>query len=248
MLKFFRKIRQQLLSENSYSKYLLYAAGEILLVMIGILLALQVNNWNGQRMDRKNETQFLKRLHSDILWDMDILSENLARLSSKKERLQQVRKIFENKEILNKDSLFYLLERSAVMGTDLREDRRKSTFEEMVTAGQLQIIQDVALRNNVARFYSMWNHWYDRVSNHRSDYRMLIFKLCDLQKVLNKELIFSKEEQITLYDLLEQKGLSREFELNLTHENNYATFAIIRMNSLKKMTASIIKELGSKNN
>lgn len=46
MIKFFRIIRQQLLSQNRFSKYLLYAIGEILLVMVGILLALQVNNWN----------------------------------------------------------------------------------------------------------------------------------------------------------------------------------------------------------
>jgi hypothetical protein len=46
MIKFFRKIRQNLLSENKLSKYLLYAIGEIMLVMIGILLALSINNWN----------------------------------------------------------------------------------------------------------------------------------------------------------------------------------------------------------
>ena len=46
MIKYFRKIRQQLLTQNRFSKYLLYAVGEILLVMVGILLALQVNNWN----------------------------------------------------------------------------------------------------------------------------------------------------------------------------------------------------------
>jgi len=247
MIKFFRKIRQQLISENQTSKYLLYAAGEILLVVIGILIALQINNLNAQRIDRKNEAQFLTRLLSDISRDMDILSDNLTHLAAKKEKLQQVGQIFDNKEIHYKDSLFYLLERSAVMGTDLREDRRKSTFEEMVTAGQLQIIQDVTLRDNIAQFYSMWNHWYDRVGNHRSDYRMLIFKLGDLQKVLNKEVNLKKEDPISLYDLLAQKGLSNDFELNLTHEKNYASFAIIRMNSLKKMTAEIITELASKN-
>ena len=46
MIKFFRKIRQRLLTENKFSKYLLYAFGEILLVVIGILIALQINNWN----------------------------------------------------------------------------------------------------------------------------------------------------------------------------------------------------------
>jgi hypothetical protein len=46
MIKFFRKIRQQLLTENKFSKYLLYAIGEIVLVVIGILIALSINNWN----------------------------------------------------------------------------------------------------------------------------------------------------------------------------------------------------------
>ena len=46
MIKFFRKIRQRLLTENKFSKYLLYAIGEIILVVIGILIALQVNNYN----------------------------------------------------------------------------------------------------------------------------------------------------------------------------------------------------------
>ena len=49
MIKFFRKIRQQLLVENKFSKYLLYAIGEIILVVIGILIALQINNWNEVR-------------------------------------------------------------------------------------------------------------------------------------------------------------------------------------------------------
>ena len=49
MIKFFRKIRLQLLGEGKTAKYFKYAIGEILLVMIGILLALQVNNWNEGR-------------------------------------------------------------------------------------------------------------------------------------------------------------------------------------------------------
>jgi len=54
MLRFFRTLRQRLLTENKFSRYLLYAVGEILLVMIGILLALQVNNWNNNRIDASN--------------------------------------------------------------------------------------------------------------------------------------------------------------------------------------------------
>ncbi|MFZ9004373.1 MAG: hypothetical protein ACO3AE_10155, partial [Robiginitalea sp.] len=53
MLPFFRKIRKRLFSDPRIGKYLLYAAGEILLVMVGILLALQVNAWNEERLRQK---------------------------------------------------------------------------------------------------------------------------------------------------------------------------------------------------
>lgn len=52
MLKIFRKVRQNMIKKNKVSTYILYAIGEIVLVMIGILLALQVNNWNEDRIQR----------------------------------------------------------------------------------------------------------------------------------------------------------------------------------------------------
>jgi len=71
MLKFFRNIRQNLLSEGKTGKYLKYAVGEIVLVVIGILLALQVNNWNEQRKERLLEVELrngiAKNLQSNVV-------------------------------------------------------------------------------------------------------------------------------------------------------------------------------------
>lgn len=66
MIKFFRQIRQTLIMENKTGKYLKYALGEIVLVVIGILIALQINNWNQDRIDRKNEMKILKELKTDL--------------------------------------------------------------------------------------------------------------------------------------------------------------------------------------
>ena len=66
MIKFFRRIRQQLLTENKISKYLLYAVGEIFLVMIGILIALQVNEWNNERNRKKSEQAIIEQLIIDL--------------------------------------------------------------------------------------------------------------------------------------------------------------------------------------
>jgi len=69
MIKFFRPIRHNLLMENKTSKYLKYAIGEILLVMVGILLALQVNNWNENRKSHLNEVKLVKQLIDDARAD-----------------------------------------------------------------------------------------------------------------------------------------------------------------------------------
>jgi hypothetical protein len=66
MLHFLRRIRRSLINTGATRKYLLYAVGEILLVMIGILLALQVNNWNEEKKERKVEYNILLQMISDL--------------------------------------------------------------------------------------------------------------------------------------------------------------------------------------
>ncbi|WP_422106392.1 DUF6090 family protein [Winogradskyella sp.] len=66
MIKFFRKIRQRLLSENKFSKYLLYAIGEIILVVIGILIALQINTMREHALEQKKEQAFLREINLDF--------------------------------------------------------------------------------------------------------------------------------------------------------------------------------------
>jgi hypothetical protein len=68
-MKFFRKIRQRLLTENKFSKYLIYAIGEIILVVIGILIALQINNWNEKRIEAKKATDYLYEFQKDLASD-----------------------------------------------------------------------------------------------------------------------------------------------------------------------------------
>ncbi|RNC92089.1 MAG: hypothetical protein ED555_02985 [Allomuricauda sp.] len=77
MIKFFRRIRQKLLSENKFSKYLLYAIGEIILVVIGILIALQINNWNENRKDRTLEHSTLIEIKNSLELDSKLLKDEI---------------------------------------------------------------------------------------------------------------------------------------------------------------------------
>jgi len=69
MIKFFRKIRQRLLMENRTGKYLKYAVGEIVLVVIGTLIALQINNWNENRITKNLTKSYLLNIKSDLKAD-----------------------------------------------------------------------------------------------------------------------------------------------------------------------------------
>ncbi|NKI30933.1 DUF6090 family protein [Croceivirga thetidis] len=71
MIKFFRRIRQKLLSENKFSKYILYAIAEIILVVIGILIALQINNWNEERKRAALEEKILLEIKDDLKFNIE---------------------------------------------------------------------------------------------------------------------------------------------------------------------------------
>ncbi len=76
MIKFFRKVRQKMLTENRFSKYLLYAIGEIILVVIGILIALQLNNWNETRKSEDQIKAVLQQIYTVIDQDIERLTTN----------------------------------------------------------------------------------------------------------------------------------------------------------------------------
>jgi hypothetical protein len=82
MLKFFRRFRQKFIDEGNFKRYLIYAIGEILLVMIGILLALQVNNWNENKKDRKVESKLLIELKENLNVNQDRLQDEILKEQS----------------------------------------------------------------------------------------------------------------------------------------------------------------------
>jgi len=77
MIKFFRAIRQNLLNEGKTAKYLKYAIGEIVLVVIGILIALQINNWNQDIQQRQKEKKILIELKRDLVSNDSILQQEI---------------------------------------------------------------------------------------------------------------------------------------------------------------------------
>lgn len=143
MISLFRKIRQKLLSQNRVTRYLIYALGEILLVVIGILIALQVNNWNEIRKQRQVELKYFYNLKNDLLADQDRL-DHLVEIA--KGKVNAASKI---KLKSDHDSIGSLYDFSTEMLTLLFSDEFRpndNTYEEMKSSGNFNMIQNDQLK------------------------------------------------------------------------------------------------------
>mgnify|MGYP000530513337 CR=1 FL=1 len=98
MIKFFRKIRYNLMGQNKTGKYLKYAIGEIVLVVIGILIALQINNWNQNRIEANEELNILKALKVGLETDLNDLNYNAISIENSINSANTVIQSLENDE------------------------------------------------------------------------------------------------------------------------------------------------------
>ncbi len=101
MIKFFRKIRYDLMEKNKTGKYFKYAIGEIILVVIGILIALQINNWNEERKERSDTIALLQNTQISVKEDIAQLRFQIALLEKLSKNTYLALKVIENEETLN---------------------------------------------------------------------------------------------------------------------------------------------------
>ena len=152
MIKFFRHIRKQLLSENRFSKYLLYALGEIILVVIGILLALQINSWNQQRQMIKKEGQFLNEINENLNEDLQAIEKNLAFNQKKYEAIDSA---FHYMALMEQDKRYGKQFSSLlpILSNGVYYSPSRIAFDGIVSTGQIEIIRSTSLRKQLARYY-----------------------------------------------------------------------------------------------
>lgn len=150
MLRFFRKIRQQFLLENQVSKYLLYAFGEILLVMIGILLALQVNNWNEVRKQDLELQSYLFKIANNMEQDFVIAKDYILRRDSLKSKSQQAVLTIDNKEFD-----FKILQQAAACFVEFYFIANKSGFEALKSSGFIGKIKNPKIDALLHEYYAI---------------------------------------------------------------------------------------------
>ena len=208
MISFFRKIRERLLSESKISNYLLYAIGEILLVMIGILLALQVNEWNNDRIDKKKEQNILLNLRVDFQNNISNIDEVYASFMQAYEASVDLLDIIKNDEDIDPQETERLID--DIINKTKSLDLITGSIDEIFNTGSLHLIQDPVLRKDI----SNWSYYYTDTDDDIVIYKNYLFEFF-IPSLTNKVILRNMEVPDFFEPDVEFKNISRSgFEID----------------------------------
>ncbi len=210
-MKLFRGIRQGLIKNGDIKRYLLYAVGEILLVMIGISLAFQVSNWDENRIKKNAEVRYYENIRDQIVDDKELI-EHLRELN--KEFMVQyiyANEILERNDRSKMDTLGLII-RNLTQNTDF--DRQGNIYETMVNSGEVKLLHNHDIINGLRvleekYLYTnrMENIHYDAIMNHVAPSIIPVLKFSNA-KIQKPDQLYTYEFQnllIVLLQVMEEK-------------------------------------------
>lgn len=153
MIKFFRKIRQRLISENKFSKYLIYAIGEIILVVIGILIALQVNNWNEERKANNEAKKITQELNSEFSNNRKVLEDRIRDLKVANNYVKLVLSFMNKEEAkIQEANIDSIISKSLKYGN---YNPSNSTIRELISSGKLNLITNNSTKESLFKWLQL---------------------------------------------------------------------------------------------
>ncbi len=151
MIKFFRKIRKKLLSENKFSKYLIYAIGEIVLVVIGILIALQVNNQNQIKNEKKALKNYLDKIAINVKSDIKVAKFMIETRTQQSSLCAEATELISKKDWSDQRKIT-----NAVFAMIIEQplNFNRSGFESLKNAGYLQHLDNPEIEELIYNYYN----------------------------------------------------------------------------------------------
>ena len=201
MIKFFRKIRYNLMEKGKTGRYFKYAIGEVILVVIGILIALSINNWNENRKDAQLEKYYLIRLISDLEADITEIDTTFKYASEYivigNNILKKLGQNYESdlSKSTNKEAVKFTMDAlnnykinitTKNFGSSLGKlfderivDMNNFTYSELVSTGNFEVIDNKKLRQNLTNYYLSFSAVLDIQDN-------LLASIDEYNKMLQK--------------------------------------------------------------
>jgi Family of unknown function (DUF6090) len=249
MIKFFRKIRHKLLTTGKTANYFKYAFGEIILVVIGILIALQVNNWNEERKFKKEGNRIQKELYYEFTDNRTVIKERIQVLENANQSIRTVLNyVNANEETINKVNMDSLISSSLKYGN---YNPSNSTIQELIGSGRLNLIDDKSLKKNLYNWLQLLKDSDEDFKN--QDQQATIFVIPYLNKhisiknlnvynnmgIVNESELFSKVYFDMFHDLEFENLYQNKLFWNIIMVNHYKDLDDL---AVKIMSQSKIQE------
>lgn len=146
-------MRQALIPEGRFGRYFFYATGEILLVVIGILIALQLNSWSAERINRITEQEYILRLVIEIKSEIQYLEELKIAFKESQEGLERILNIWKYDTPLINDSLKYINDFYGAGDIDPWY-KEPVTWTQLIQTGDLKLLRDQKLIDTLFSYYA----------------------------------------------------------------------------------------------
>lgn len=236
-MKLFRNLRVKFLREGKTKKYLLYALGEVLLVMIGILLALQVDSWNDDRLRRVQEINYYRNMREQLVHDSTDIAGNRQYNRYYLDLFNIAINIIEIDDRSQIDTLGNIM-LNLTQYSDL--DRRGNLYETLVTGGEIQILRNQQIINGTRDLERRYNY-INRMENIHWDVIMQ-----DVLPAINSTLKFATSEVQEPEKVYTYQFQNLILGLRTIMEEK-ETIYIQTNERIKYLIGLIDQELGSKN-
>lgn len=166
MIKIFRKIRYDLMEKNQNGKYFKYAIGEIVLIVIGILFALQINNWNIAKNQQQKIKDYAKLYIQDLEADILMIDINYKMISSVSNKIDSLIQTVKNKKIEEISNIDFLCLTWNLLYRPYKWNR--STIDQMKNSGSLQYIKDISIAKKIGEYEAFTHHFDEDYLNDKA--------------------------------------------------------------------------------
>ena len=178
-----------------------YAVGELLIVIIGVLIALAIDQWNGDRLERVEEVDVVARILADFQSDLQDFDFRLKAVGAKEESLLRV-KINLAGGALNDPAAFL---RDIIGGADFGWNQglaRRSTYDNLLESGKLGIIADSSIRAQISDYYRYYQDSHNRIDERETHYPALSYQLVprSISTTQNQGVVWELEVESNLSD------------------------------------------------
>jgi hypothetical protein len=216
-----------------------YAVGELIIVTVGVLIALAIDQWNSERLERAEEIVLADRFIADLRSDLDGISRGLEIAPGKAERLQRLYIALSTDQRPSDVATFLedVVESTRIGWNQPRS--RRHTFDEVLASGRLTLIRDAGIRGSIADYYAGISNQQNRIEERETNFPALSYQLVPRAAEFEADVELIDEEAAWIID----RAFNSSMRDSVVAEMNFAQFVFDQFENWQEDCTNLLFQL-----